>query len=78
MSEATEKTSVEDRKKIDAANNFITNNAALPHIQLDDTDNYIVGTDNGCVILSSENTDLVKDYDFLTIDRYNDAVAEND
>ena len=62
------------------ADNYVKANAVIPHIQLDDTDNYIVGsTDDSdeVTILNSEQTDRAKSYDFLTAARLETAKGEN-
>ncbi|SET94542.1 Putative cell wall binding repeat-containing protein [[Clostridium] aminophilum] len=56
-------------KKTYALTATLTEDVALPHIQLDDTDQMIVGLANGdTAILTAEDTEKIKGIDFLTVE----------
>uniref|UniRef100_UPI00332DCD93 hypothetical protein n=1 Tax=[Clostridium] aminophilum TaxID=1526 RepID=UPI00332DCD93 len=76
---ASENAKKEEKEAVETANDFIKKNACLPHIQLDDTDNYIISDkdDNLNIdhtVLTKEETDKVDDIDFLTKKKLNDAL----
>ena len=70
--DSTEGLSAEEKEAIRETNSFIARNAAVPHIQLDSTDNYIVEG----LILSAEETSYAKSYDFLNVSRLNQAIND--